>query len=103
MIFTLLAKRFFFSEEFLESIQENVDSMTPVHTPPSSSLAVSMERQEVVQVIKPLKMPHTPEVVSPEQNMDEHLTEAIEQVVPKEPEKPNWLVAFFSDRPLAKI
>jgi hypothetical protein len=24
-------------------------------------------------------------------------------MLPKEPEKPNWLVVFFSDRPLAKI
>lgn len=106
IVFMLIIKKVFLSESFLESISSVGTYFQPGATfqPIVSPDTDGISQLEVVTLpSQPLIIDDTPESIYTPPQHEEIIQAPPVYTPPPEPEKPSWIVTFFSDRPLAKI
>ena len=103
IVFTLITKKVFLSDSFLSSNIADLNQKGIIHEIWSSLIEdVTSDIQGIRTSNQSLTDENTPEsIYTPIESEEIKTTPPV--YIPPEPDKPNWIVTFFSDRPLAKI
>lgn len=111
VIFSLVIKGWFLSEKYIESSLRNTpqNTLESIYQARESTILATEiweDSSKETTIVTPLTSSYTlPTLLSDNpESLDTNEEEKIEEIyTPSAPSKPNWLVVFFSDRPLAKI